>query len=50
MLMYGDYQILWILVKGQSKWPIAKKKKLSFVMHLQLINMYLQEGMVIKDI
>jgi hypothetical protein len=36
--------------EGPIKVAHRKKVKLSFGMHPQLINMYLREGMVIKDI
>lgn len=47
--MFGEYQSIMIFfMKGQSKWLIAKKIRLSFGMHPNLINMDLQEGIVIK--
>jgi hypothetical protein len=36
--------------EGPIKVAHCKKNKISCGMHPQLINMYLQEGMVIKDI
>jgi hypothetical protein len=49
--MFGAYQNTMILCEGSNQGgPLQKKKKKSFEMHSQLINMDLQEGMVTKDI
>jgi hypothetical protein len=48
--VWGVWKYHDIFVKGQSKWSIPQKQKLSFRMHSQLININLQESMVIKHI
>jgi hypothetical protein len=45
-----EYQSIGIFYEGPIKMAHSKKIKLNFEMHLQLINMDLQEGMVIKGI
>jgi hypothetical protein len=50
MLMFGEWQNIMIFLWRANESGQLERKKLSFGMHPQLINMDLQEGMVTKSI